>query len=121
MATNHHAPGIRRRKSYSRGEAMKISTIADLARVYNSGVLHADRGQGCGGPGTIDEIDALMDDTAVTQVTEAEDSEAWQIARRAADVVGRGDDPLTIVCVGEIDTDDRGFVPSNPYQAIYAI
>jgi hypothetical protein len=90
-----------------------IRTVADLAAVYNGGVIYTDRGNGSGGPSYIpeDELDRHAD--PLTQVAEQDDPEAWDLARDAARL--QSQPAPTIVCVGPRASGDNG------HQAIYAV
>jgi len=93
-----------------------METVEDMYSLFGAGIITNDRGQGCGGPGFLSEYSVIEDEdianTPVIPVTEAEDMEAWELARDAVDA-NEVDMDITVVCVGEA-TDDG-------YQIIYAI
>jgi hypothetical protein len=88
---------------------MKEYTVKQLAEIYGGGVITNDRGNGCGGPGYINENE--VDETEIKAVTQSEDYAAWVLAKDACRAYSR--EQPEIVCVGEAK--DMG------YQIIYCI
>ena len=92
-----------------------IATLEEMQDVYGGGVVTNDRGQGSGGPNYLSESEiADMPETPVEQVSEADDPEAWELARYAHEACELG--APVIVCVGEPDAQR-----DNPHQIIYSV
>lgn len=102
--------------------ATRIHTVADLAAVYDGGVMSNDRGSGSGGPKYLSEEDIKDPDIGEAEidiVTRDADPEAWELAEDAAKALGL--DRPNLVGVRDVDLD-----PDNPYeglayQIIYAV
>lgn len=95
-------------------------TLSDLVRdISGCSLIHNDRGNGCGGPGyeSADEVlreieDGDRDDESIA---EAEDAEAWDLARDAYTACGLNPAGISAVYLGERADGDNG------HQTIYAV
>jgi hypothetical protein len=97
----------------------ELSTVCE--HLAGQSLVHNDRGNGCGGPGyeyatdvsnEIDDED--RDDETLTQVTESEDREAWDLSREAFRALDLDPSTVSRVWVGERNDGDNG------RQMIYA-
>ena len=80
-------------------------------------IIRTSRGQGASGPNALSIEDARVDET-ITEVLETEDTDAWRLARDAADVLGLP--KPTQVWLGVERHPPGDFLDANPPQEIYA-
>ena len=104
------------RPGNERQKMTQVSTIRNIQEIANGGILTNDRGNGCGGPGYINEWEAGRSKILalpVSVVCLKDDPEAWHLAEDAASL--QGIDPATLcgVAVGER-------VGDSGHQMIYA-
>ena len=102
----------------------ELSTVCE--HLAGLSLVHTDRGNGCGGPGYEDATDVRheidredREDESLTQLTQSEDPEAWDLARGAFRALGL--DPATVsrVWIGERLTEVNGQPETNGHQMIY--
>ena len=97
-------------------------TLSELVRdISGCSLIRIDRGNGCGGPGyeSADDVlreieDGVRDDESITEA-EAEDAEAWGLARDAYTACGLNPAGVSAVYLGERKPGDNG------HQMIYVI
>lgn len=89
------------------------TTLRDMLQRVSGGIIQTDRGNGSAGPLYLgEELDDEQAATRIMYVTEAEDPDAWRLAREALEPLGIAAE-IEIVAVGERDDGDNG------YQAIF--
>lgn len=98
-------------------------TVREMRLLAPADLATNDRGNGCGGPGSIPEISAgenESDADVVTPVTRDEDPEAWALALDAMRAI-TGDPSETVEHVANGEPRHSGeTLDSNPHQMIYA-
>ena len=95
-------------------------TLSELARdISGCSLIHNDRGNGCGCPGYESADEALREiedgDRDDENITEADDAEAWDLARDAYAACGLNPAGVSAVYLGERKPGDNG------HQMIYVI
>ena len=95
-------------------------TLSELVRdISGCSLIHNDRGNGCGGTGCESADDVLREiedgDRDDESITEAEDAEAWDLARDAYTACGLNPAGISAVYLGERNPGDNG------HQMIYVI
>jgi len=99
-----------------------MMTVGEMRRLAPAGLVTNDRGNGCGGPGYINEFGAgplACDEEQVSPVTYDEDPDAWELAAEALRSMCDQGVPLTCVAVGERASNGEFSDPSG-HQTIYA-
>ena len=95
------------------------TTLADLQRRCQGGIVRNDRGNGSAGPVYLGEgwDDNNVLDQRITIVSEAEDADAWRLARETFVALGLAGEP-EFVAVG-VRADNGEFADESGAQAVY--